>query len=136
MSRSKRGALLLLLGLSLFGVPGCTGASIQRSVAGEIGNTKAAVIPPLGIFFSQVRAPVGARTPTRIGPRRGVASVNQIAIPPIPGLTPSIPLFSWGDASEEEAARRGGLEKVSHLDYELTVVMMVYRRFTLIAYGD
>jgi len=141
MSCVTRGAALLFMGVFLcISVVGCVGGgtNAQRGALLTVGDTKAAVLPPLGIFWSRVRAPVNAGAPKEIGVRRGEATVHQIAIPPLPmfGLNSSIPLVSWGEASQSEAARNGGLQDVNHLDYELTTIFMFFRRFKLIAYGE
>jgi len=94
------------------------------------------VIPPLGVLYTRVRAPVSSGAPADLGSRRGESSVIQLAIPPIPGVVPAVPIAAWGHASREAAARDGGIESISHMDYELTTVLMVWRRFKLIAYGE
>ncbi|MHA7839143.1 MAG: TRL domain-containing protein [bacterium] len=133
-------ALLLLglgLGLSLIGCAGAGGGlSAQESRALQVGETNAAVVPPLGVLYSRVRAPATADLPRRVGARRGVATTTQIATPPLPGIAPPIPLIAWGDASLEEAAADGGIQRITHMDYQLTVILMIWRRFELIAYGD
>lgn len=141
MSWMTRGALLLFLGVFLcLTSAGCVGGgtNAQRQGLLTVGDTKAAVLPPLGILWSRVRAPLNAGAPKEIGVRRGEATANQIAIPPLPfpGMTTGVPLVSWGDASQAEAARDGGLQDVSHMDYELTTFLMFFRRFKLIAYGE
>lgn len=137
MRLSSRGALALLLGLLVMGSIGCTsGMAGRRAALLRVGATRAAVIPPLGIVYTKVRAQVTSGTPVKIGSRRGEASVIQLATPPLPGIAPPIPLVAWGEASMAAAAKNGGIEDVSHMDYELTTVLMVWRRFKLIAYGE
>ena len=131
---------LLVLIASATASLACTGGGTvaQRVFTVQIGDSAAAVIPPLGIVWSKVRAPVSAGAPGAVGPAKGRATVHQIALPPLPinGLQSGTPLVSWGDASKEAAARDGGLAAIDHLDYELTTILMLYRRFTLIAYGE
>jgi len=137
MSLSSRGAMALLLGLLVMGSVGCGSGMVGRRAALlRVGDTKAAVIPPLGIVYTKVRAQVTAGTPGAVGSRRGESSVIQLATPPLPGIAPPVPLVAWGHASMEAAAKDGGIESVSHMDYELTTVLMVWRRFKLIAYGE
>ncbi len=136
MIRSKQRALVLILAVALIGgLSGC-GNNPGRAVAFYIYNTGVAVLPPPGLLYTNVRAPVTAQAPASLGTRSGSATVNQIAIPPIPGIMPAIPLISWGDVSKEEAARNGGLTDVTHMDYQLTSILMFYRRFKLTAYGN
>src|SRR6056297_3626786 len=66
------------------------------------------------------------RRALRVGARRGVATTTQIATPPLPGIAPPIPLIAWGDASLEEAAADGGIERITHMDYQLTVILMIW----------
>lgn len=129
--------IFLILGLSLTGCAGGgAGRAAQQGAVSRVSNTSAAVIPPLGVLYSRVRAPVTSDVPSRVGKRRGMATTRQIATPPIPGVAPAIPLVAWGDASMEEAAADGGIREVSHMDYRLTIILMFWRRFDLIVYGD
>jgi hypothetical protein len=130
------GALILSLALGSIGCAGGTGMAGRRAAVLRVGDTKAAVIPPLGILYSHVRAPLMAVAPSHLGTRRGEASVIQLATPPLPGIAPPIPLVAWGDASMEAAAGNAGIRDVTHMDYELTTVLMVWRRLTVITYGD
>jgi len=104
-----------------------------------VTNTKAAVIPPPGVIFMKSTAPLMAAAPQRpIGSRQGTATSHSIGLPPLPfpGLMTGVNLISWGDASVETAQSNGGIEDASHSDYESMVVLMVYRRMKVIAYGD
>jgi hypothetical protein len=38
--------------------------------------------------------------------------------------------------SEKTSAANGGITQVTHADYEMTVVLLFYRRVTLITYGE
>ena len=129
-------ASVLLALTSTACVGGATNA--QRQGLMQIGDTRAAVLPPLGLLWSRVKAPLFSGAPENVGPRKGEATVNQIAIPPlpVPGMATGIPLVSWGDASRASAAQDGNIETVSHMDFELTTLLLFYRRFKVIAYGE
>ena len=49
---------------------------------------------------------------------------------------PPVALFSPGDMSEKTSAAKGGITKVTHTDYEITVVLVFFRRVILITYGE
>ncbi len=63
----------------------CTGMPLKRQAAFYITRTKAAVIPPVGLLYTGVKAPVAAGVSGKpFGTRVGRASVHSIAIPPNP----------------------------------------------------
>lgn len=88
----------------------------------------APVIPPQGIAFAHVSAPIDTNaeaTPTA-NMRSGEASTLTV-----------LGLVSLGDASVQAAAREGGLRVVHHVDYEYkNVFFYFYQRFTIRAYGE
>ena len=83
--------------------------------------------PPIGAVFSDIQAPLTTELhgqPT--ASRRGEASTESI-----------LGLVSWGDCSLEEAARDGGLTTIQYCDYAYqNVILGIYQKFTVIAYGD
>ena len=44
--------------------------------------------------------------------------------------------FAWGKTDLREAAANGGLTTVEYADYEMTVVLGIYGKFTINAYGN
>ncbi len=132
-----RKAGILTCCLALLALIGCVSGSPSRQAAFFITRTKAAVIPPVGLLYSGVTAPVAAGVSGKpLGSRVGRASANSIAIPPNPFGIPAVGLFTWGDMSEKASAANGGITKVSHADYEMMVVLMFFRRITLVTYGE
>ena len=95
------------------------------------------VIPPMGLLYTDVHAPLTLGA-TSFGTKRGAAVSHQLGLPPLPfpGLTTGLDLFAWGDASEKAATANGGITTVRHVDYELRVVLWLYRTFTIDVYGD
>jgi len=87
-------------------------------------RVSAPVIPPLGLLYTDVHAPLSLAA-TSFGARHGTAVSHQIGLPPLPlpGLTTGLDLFAWGDASQKTAAANGGITTVRHADYELRVVL-------------
>jgi TRL-like protein family len=124
---------VLLAGAALSGCATTRSDLPYRAVA-AVG---APVIPPLGLLYTNLRAPLSLDS-TSFGAKRGTAVSHQIGLPPLPfpGTVLGLDLFAWGDASPARAAANGGITTVRHTDYELTVVLWIYRRFTLQVYGD
>ena len=134
--------LLVLGALLACGALGCAntvfnGARRPDAAYRAVSKIAAPVIPPPGVLYGDVRAPL-AIGPTHFGPRKGTATSSQIGLPPLPfaGLAQGLDLFAWGDASLDAAAAEGGISKVEHTDYRLETYFFVYRRFTVEAYGE
>lgn len=104
---SRISALLAALVLSI-GVTGCIGAP---------------VVPPLGVVYTDLEAPLSLGGGD-VGTKRGEASVTSI-----------LGLISTGDASVKAAASAGGISKVDRVDYEFTNFLGLYQRYTTVAHG-
>ena len=89
-----------------------------------IGCITAPVVPPLGIVYSDVNAPLSTQG-GQAGTKRGTADVKSI-----------LGVVSWGDGSVRAAAKQGGITEVKLVDYEYKNVLGVYQRYTTVAYGD
>lgn len=132
-----RMAGLLACCVGLLSLPACAPGSPSRQAAFFVTRTKAAVIPPVGFVYSNVKAPIAAGVSGKpLGPLVGRSSSTSIAIPPNPFGIPAVGLFTWGDMSEKASAANGGITNVTHADYEMTVILMFFRRVTLITYGQ
>jgi hypothetical protein len=122
-----------LLGVAVFATAcaGPGGAARPDAPFRMIAGYKAGVIPPLGLIYSHVKAPLGA-TPTTLGPKTGRSTVHEIGLPPLPlpGLYTGINLVSWGDASEKAATADGGISQIDQLDYEFESYFWIYKKFT------
>jgi len=128
-----RTAIAILAGLVLAGCATTRSDLPYRVMAG----VTAPVIPPLGLIYTNLHAPLSLG-PTSFGAKRGTAVSYEIGMPPLPypGLVSGPDLFAWGDASEKTAAANAGITKIQHADYSLLVVLWLYRRFTIEVYGD
>jgi hypothetical protein len=85
----------------------------------------------MGLLYTQIRAPLTTDfEETRVGTKRGISSAFWVWEPFV-GVG-----IGWGAANVEEAVRAGGIREVTHLDYEMTVVLVVFQRFRVIAYGE
>lgn len=120
-----------LLGVAAFATAcaGPGGAVRPDAPFRMVAGYKAGVIPPLGIIYSNVKAPL-ATVPTTLGPKTGQATVHHISTPPIPGIMPSIAIVSWGDASEKAATADGGITRVDQVDYAFESYFWIYKKFT------
>jgi hypothetical protein len=92
------------------------------------GCVIAPVVPPLGLVYSSVSAPLDltSRQDKEIGPAKGEASTTTVFY-----------LFSVGDAGINAAARNGKLKTVNHVDYAFKNVLFgFFSRYTTVAYGE
>ena len=97
-----------------------TALGLAVCLAGCVG---APVVPPLGIIYTDINAPLNLRG--EMGSRRGEATVTAWFF-----------AISTGDASVKAAAAAGGISNVKHVDYDFYNFLGVYQRFTTVAYGD
>ena len=92
----------------------------------------APVQPPLGFLFTRIRAPLTVDFgETPVGTKRGESGTTWARDILFTGQT-----LGWGDASIEEAARDGDITTVRYADYEILIVLGIFARFKVIAYGD
>ncbi len=99
--------LMIALGLAA-GLTGCIGAP---------------VVPPLGLIYTNIDAPLSLAG--EVGSRRGESTVISIA-----------GLISTGDGSVKAAAAAGGITRVQRVDYEFFNLIGIYQRYKTVAYGD
>jgi hypothetical protein len=88
-----------------------------------LGCIAAPVVPPLGMVYTDIHAPLAPRGD--VGTRRGTSQVTSI-----------LGLISIGDASVKAAAANGNIRDVKLVDYAYTNVLLIFQRYTTIAYGD
>ncbi len=92
----------------------------------SLGCIAAPVVPPLGLVYTKVDAPLsigtGEHEPSL---KRGESSSRSILF-----------LVATGDASVKAAARAGGITDIKHIDYEYRNVIGIYQRYTTIVYGE
>lgn len=90
------------------------------------GCYSAPVMPPSGLIYSNVEAPVSPAVMGRpVGEKRGASSAVSY-----------FGLVAVGDASVEAAAREGGITQPRHIDYEFVNVLLIYQKFTTVVYGE
>jgi hypothetical protein len=88
-----------------------------------IGCIAAPVVPPLGIIYTNIDAPLAPKG--EVGSKRGVSHVTAF-----------LGLFSTGDGSVRQAAANGNISNVQLVDYEFTNVLGIYQRYTTVVYGN
>ena len=96
-------------------------------MTGCAGGLRAPFVPPQGAAFSQTSAPLDVEfKDTKIaGTKTGKAEIVSI-----------LGLFTTGDASSKTAAANGGITTIEHADYEQLNILGIYRKTTVIVYGN
>ena len=97
--------------------------SLAVVMTGCSGFYAAPVIPPQGMLYTDVAAPINTEG-GEVPDRNGEAYCQSV-----------LGLFAWGDASVKAAAEEGGLSTVDQVDYKFWNVLGIYSKFTTIAYG-
>ena len=84
------------------------------------------VMPPTGVIFSNVRAPVSLSIGGQdLGTRQGAASCKAL-----------LGIVAWGNCSAKAAADAGNITQIKQLDYKFLNVLFVWQALTTVAYGD
>lgn len=107
----RHGFLFLLACCGLVMLQGCYSAPVK---------------PPIGIVYSEVKAPLDvdfAATP--VAQKSGSAESMSI-----------LGLFATGDCSAEAAAKNAGITKIEHADYYFFNVLGVLQRFRVDVDGE
>jgi hypothetical protein len=91
---------------------------------GAVGCVGAPVVPPLGVIYTDLDAPLTLGGGD-FGSRRGESSVECF-----------LGLISTGDAGVRAAAKNGGISQVKRVDYEFYNLLGIYQRYTTVAYGN
>lgn len=106
---------------SLFSVVALAVASLLFT-----GCYVAPVMPPPGLLFQSVEAPIDTDAQgNTIGSRVGESSSMSV-----------LGLIASGDASVSTAARKGGITRIDHVDYKYLHILLIYHQFTTKVYGE
>ncbi|MEN6627342.1 MAG: TRL domain-containing protein [Candidatus Sumerlaeia bacterium] len=117
----------------------CMAALLTTAGCGMYGIPKAPLMPPVGIIYTDIKAPLQAKndwtldyhnTPVNPG-KTGTSSCIYVGIPFYPMLSVAL----MDPATVETAAKSGGLNEVEYADYQFFTVLGVFSRFTVNAYG-
>ncbi|CAN5449249.1 hypothetical protein BH09SUM1_BH09SUM1_06110 [soil metagenome] len=120
---------------ALLGVAALMLATVVSGCGG--GYPKAPVVPPIGLIYTHVQAPLdtdfsgdkGGTDTTDL--RMGQAEASYFYVPFTYGLLS----FAWGDASIKTAAQDGHLSNVHFADYEEFNILGIYANMKTHTYG-
>ena len=89
-------------------------------------NSGCAVVagPVSGSVYTDTKAPLAA-TSNNLGSKVGSAEARSI-----------LGIVALGDASIQEAAKKAGITRISHVDYQSFSVLGFYAKFTVYVYGE
>lgn len=105
---------------------GLMGLCVATAVLSGCVTYRAPVMPPPGVFFTSVQAPLDTdAAATNVGSKVGMSSSVSV-----------FGMFAFGDASVESAARDGNISSIHHLDYEYLNVLFLFQKFTTRAHGE
>ena len=108
-----------------------------RSPPPEMGPIRAAVIPPMGRFYTHFHAPLMLPGAADLGdvktPTRGPAVYVRIPLPSVPA--PVALEFALGRVDIESAARRSGVEQLVYADYEFRSILGYFKTMTVHVHG-
>jgi hypothetical protein len=77
-----------------------------------------------GAFYTDVTTPVDA-TANGVGSKVGTAEATSI-----------LGLIATGDAGINQAAKNGGISKISHVDFHTMSILGLYGKYTVYVYGE
>ncbi len=80
---------------------------------------------PLGMIYTEVKAPVGAG--------EGGVSYSKVGTSK---ATSVLGLVATGDCSIKAAAANGGIKTIKYVDYDAKNILGVYGEYTTTVYGD
>lgn len=90
------------------------------------GCLVAPVIPPTGMIFTDIKAPLDYNmNETKNASRSGMSETMSI-----------VGLIALGDGSIKAAAQNGGITTIHSADYEYFNIIGVYQRYRTVVYGD
>ena len=88
------------------------------------GCLSAPFMPPSGVV-TVTRAPLSTEGNWSVGAKCGSASSFSV-----------LGLYAAGDCSITAAAAKGGLKKITNVDYEYTNILGIWQKATVITYGE
>ena len=102
-------------------------AALVIMVIMTVGCISAPIIPPIGILYDDISAPIDIDyDETKIMMRKGEATCISY-----------VGLVSVGDCSTKAAAANGGIQKVHHADYRFqNIIFGIVQKLTVQVYGE
>lgn len=80
---------------------------------------------PMGVVYTEVKAPVAAGDGTMSYSKVGTAKATSI-----------LGLVATGDCSIKAAAANGGIKNIKYVDYDARNTLGIYGEYTTTVYGD
>lgn len=80
--------------------------------------------PLVGGLYTDIKGPLTA-TSNPVATKVGTAMATSI-----------LGIVATGDASINEAAKKAGITRISHVDYESKSILGIYATFTVFVYGE
>jgi hypothetical protein len=106
---------------SIFSIAGV--GALMVAAALTSGCVFASVAPPRGLIYTDQKAPLFSGR--EAGSKAGRADAHCILF-----------LVGWGDSGLRAAMQDGGITEVRHSDYRIQNYMLIYQKYTTIAYGE
>lgn len=80
---------------------------------------------PVGLFYTELKLPVGVTSNATKTTKVGVAECTSVLC-----------LVATGDASIEAAKRQGGITTVTHVDWEVKNTLGIVASYKVVVYGN
>jgi len=106
---------------SLLSIAGVSALMVAAALTS--GCVFASVAPPRGLIYTDQKAPLFSGR--EAGSKTGRADAHCILF-----------LVGWGDSGLRAAMQDGGITEVRHSDYRIQNYMLIYQKYTTIAYGE
>ena len=97
---------------------------LVAAIAVTLSSCAVVASPVLGTIYTDVKAPLIA-TSNPVASKVGTAEATSI-----------LGIVATGDASIEAAAKKAGITRISHVDYEASSVLGIFSKFTVYVYGE
>jgi len=99
-------------------------ALVAATLLSTTGCLAMAAAPVNGYFYTDVRGPLAAESAGE-ATKVGMASCQTV-----------MGFVAWGDASIDAAAKKAGITKIHHVDFDSYSMFGAYACFTTIVYGE
>ncbi len=100
-------------------------------VGGCAGISPSVVQPPIGLIFTNYKAPLS--TNLQATPAEGKVGTSGAFYFREPFLGTS---YAWGDASIQAAAKNGNLTQIDYADYEFLQILGFFSKVTVRVHGN
>lgn len=132
-----RAAALCGLALGAASLFGCAAAGIAPPPRPPY--TDIPIVPPKAMFWTHFRAPLILPIDIEMGGQPIVENTREIYVKiPLPFVPGPDPDFAFGRVDVENAARKAGIKRLTHADYEFTSLLSflpLYESMQIHAYG-